>query len=100
MTLIHKTPGAFTVATQTGAADTEVNDAATGVLRSYQQKLIDGMVVQPNDRKLMLDATTVTSAPDTTDEVDIGGTRFQIVKVRTFAPAGVVIAYDCQVRGL
>jgi hypothetical protein len=100
VTVVHRVPGTFDPATQTGTADTETLEVTRGILRGYEQRLINDQTVQPNDRRALLDPAGLTSMPDTTDQLEIASVRFQIVRVRTFAPGLEVFAYDCQVRGL
>jgi hypothetical protein len=55
---------------------------------------VDGTIVRMGDRRLLVTADGATGTPAVGDFVD----GHKIVNVRTFAPNGVVVAWDCQVR--
>lgn len=100
LTLVHITPGAFDADTQEAAAATESEEAFIGIVRNYDQRLIDGRTVLVSDRTVLVDPSTVSSAPSGLDQIEIDSVRHQIVNVRTIDPSGDVLAYDCQIRGI
>ena len=60
-------------------------------------------LVQAGGRRLLLspfasDGTMLT-APMVGDTVTIAGTTYEVSSVSTFAPAGAVIFYECNIRG-
>ena len=102
VTLVHRTLGAPNAATLRPAAVTETNDGTTGVVRSFSHRQVDGVNVRATDRRVLLEPTALTSAPDPDDHLilDATGERVAILNVRAFSPSGSVCAYDCHVRAL
>lgn len=100
VTLVRRTQPAGSLATQSASAATEVEEATLGLVRQFRLDKIDGTVIQPDDRKVLLDPSSLTVAPQGKDELEIGGVRFEVIGVRIFAPEGAALAYDCHVRGM
>lgn len=101
VTLVRRTTGAANASTLRAGAATASNIATTGVVRSYSHREADGVTIRIGDRKVLLDPAPLGGIPpDADDHLVIGSTTVPIISVRTFAPAGTPLAYDCQVRGL
>lgn len=91
--------------TQTASApanpwDTDVStDTATQIpamVSDYPQSMIDGTLIQQDDRRVMLAATG--PQPSTADTLTIGGKVHRIISVRSTTPSGVPLYYECQAR--
>lgn len=75
-----------------------------GVFINFSTEEIDGTNVLATDRKLLIDAGSLSSIPAVGDMVSgsvvqgkvVGGSK--IMSVRDFVPNGVTVAYTCQVR--
>jgi len=76
----------------------------TGVFINYNQEEIDATTVLSTDKKLLIDADSLSTIPAVGDIVQgtvvqdqvQGG--FKIESIREIAPNGSVVAYTCQVR--
>ena len=65
-----------------------------GVFIYFDHTNFDGTIVRAGDRRLLITATGATGTPAVGDIV----AGHKIVNVRTFAPEGTIVAWDCQVR--
>lgn len=99
VTVVHRTPGALDFDSQSVAAFAESSESTLGLVRQWQLDKIDGQIVQVNDRRVLLDPSSLAATPTGSDELEIDSQRYEIVAVRIFAPEGEVIAYDCHIRG-
>ncbi len=76
----------------------------TGVFINFDNKEVDGATVLVTDKKLLIDADSLSAIPAVGDIVQgslvngqiKGGSK--IMSVREIAPRGSVVAYTCQVR--
>lgn len=75
------------------ATSTPLDISVRGVFIYRDQMNADGTVIRGADRRLLITATGATGTPAVGDTVD--GTK--ISHVRTFAPNGTVVAWDCKV---
>lgn len=90
---------AVTITRRTGSGTVNTS----GLSQAYRSDEIDGTVIQRGDQKMMLSALDEdgeafdTPAPD--DRlVDAAGDPWRIKAVDPFAPAGLAIYYDLQLR--
>jgi len=79
-------------------ADTSAITATVvaGNVQMYPRAIIDGTLIQTDDRKVMLAATG--PRPTTADRLRIGGVEHKIINVDELAPQRVPIYYIVQVR--
>jgi hypothetical protein len=102
ITLKKQTPGAYNVST--GAATvTETTQNAWGAVFDYGAKQIDGTLITAKDKNLLLSAFTTAgallTAPVLNDKVVIGGVTYTIKEpLKTIAPGGTTVIYDCNIR--
>lgn len=78
------------------AAGTETTFDLTGNVQSYPRSMIDGTLIQTDDRRVMVSATG--EVPTTADKLRIGSTDYQIISVNEKAPQGVPLYFEVQVR--
>lgn len=67
-----------------------------GVALNYNKSEIDGELVQMNDIKFIMEATT--TAPVIGDTTTIDGEIYRAMAVKPLSPAGVVVIYQVQLR--
>ena len=79
----------------TRGTDTLVETSLTCIVTDFTSDEIDGTLVQANDRLVTADASVVIDAEKV---LKIGGTTYNIVKVRKVDFAGVVVGYKIQAR--
>lgn len=79
-----------------GAAETA--QSVRGVFLSYEQKHVDGTLVQAGDQKVYIPAAGLASPPALKGEVRAGAERWRIERVAPLAPNGRPILYELQVR--
>ena len=94
LTLTRQVGGAYDSQTGTVSGGTPTPFNFRGVFINYDDKHIDGTLVLRGDRRLLMQARGMTTAPALGDV--IAGHR--VIDVRPVAPNGVAIAYSCQVR--
>lgn len=77
-------------------ASTDTATQIPALVRDYPQSMIDGTLIQQNDRRVMIAATGPT--PSTADTLTIGGVVHRIINVRSTTPSGVPLYYEVQAR--
>ena len=108
VTLTKQTAGSYDPST--GAATvTTTTQTGTGAVFEYDTKQAGiynapGSLVKVGDKQLLLSAFNssgaVLTAPQVNDTVTIGGIVYTITQVRSLAPAGTVVLFDCNIRGV
>jgi len=96
--------GAFSITlvragTQTNPSDTPGAGATfilTGNVMGYPRSMIDGTLIQYEDRRVMISATG--ERPTTADKLRIDDKDYQIIMVDDVAPQGVPLYYEVQAR--
>lgn len=84
--------------TTTGAiAESESNSTIKGVLSDVASREVNELV-QAGDKRLMIAATAVTTAPKTKDRIVISSVVHQIIQVNTIEQANTAIAYELILR--
>lgn len=73
--------------------------AATGVMLEYEQRDVDGSLIQQGDQRVYL-SPDLAVTPETGDTLSLNGSLFTVVVSRALAPAGKVVLHDVQVRGV
>lgn len=98
-TLIKMTQGARTPGNLSGGMNqTFANYAARGFVEGYAAHLIDGSVIQINDRKISLLGKSIAGGqiPATGDRIVIEGATYDVIGVPERDPDGAM--YICQCR--
>ena len=74
---------------------TETDTAVTGVLGNYNDGLMDGTLIQKDDKYVLLDSSV---NPTEADKIVIDGVVFSIAAVNTINPGGTKVFHKLQVR--
>ena len=103
LTLTRQSAGNYDPATGSSTVTTSTQ-TGTGAIFDYGNKNIDGTLIKQGDKNLLLSAFktdgTDLTAPILNDTVtDVNGIIYTIVEpLKTIAPAGIAIMYDCNLR--
>jgi hypothetical protein len=90
------TAGAYN--TTTGAsAETTTDTTVRGVLEDVRRSEVNDLV-QQGDKRLIIAAADVASAPTTADRVIISNRSLQIIEVRTIEQDNTAITYELILR--
>lgn len=84
---------------QTNPWDTPGSEATfeiAGNMQRYPRSMIDGTLIQSEDRRVMLSATG--EVPVTSDKLRIDGTDYRIISVSEVSPQGVPLYFELQAR--
>jgi len=95
-TIRRVTVGAYNTATGT-ASETIVDTAVRGVLEDVNLREVNDLI-QAGDKRLLIAAADVASAPTTADEVLIGAITHQVITVRTIEQDNTAITYELILR--
>lgn len=98
---IHKpsTGGGYVPGVGVVPAEPGQDFAGVGALLGYKQSQIDGQSILQGDQRLLL-APQIAAAPVTGDTVTPQGKTYNVIAVERVAPAGVVVLYKLQLRGV
>jgi len=88
--------GAYDPATGTSSS-TVTAQTGIGAIFEYENKNIDGVLIQKGDKQVILSPVGIT-APKLNDVINIGGISHTIINVGTISPAGTICLYDLNVR--
>lgn len=98
ITLLHKAPPGPFVPGQP-VAPTVLDYPGTGALFGYKQSDIDGTLIKHSDQRLLL-APQIDVEPKVGDAVAVSGKTYSVLRVEVVAPAGLVVLYKLQLRGV
>lgn len=96
-TLIKRAEGDYNPETGSNTI-TETSYSVKAVLLNYKFNETNtvGSLIQAKDRKVIMQATTVT--PDVSDTFTISGVTYRIINVKTLNPAGTSVIHELHVR--
>jgi hypothetical protein len=77
-------------------ADEPTESQLPAMVQSYPQSMIDGTLIQQNDRRVMLAANGLK--PSTSHKLQIGSVVYRILSVKEVSPSGVALYYELQAR--
>lgn len=80
------------------ATDLTSQTDVKGVFTHYEEKYIDGTVIQRGDQKVLISAIGVTFPPNLTGYVKRGADKWNIVKIEPLTPGDLNIIFKIQVR--
>ena len=95
--------GTYSGVTRSYTGETTTPTAVTGVVTEYDERHVDGSVVQAGDLKIELSAAPLVDAaivPEPDDYIERGGTRYRVMTVRVRKAQGGLMSYRLQVRGV
>jgi hypothetical protein len=72
--------------------------SASGVEFEYNQREVDGSLIQRGDRRVLI-APSLGTTPKSGDVITLGAYRLEVVESRPLQPAGVVVLHEVQARG-
>lgn len=98
ITLIHKNQGSYNSATDSISGQSSSSETVSAVFTEYDQKDIDGTLIKAGDKRAMISASGIASAPDTADQVTDGSLKYSIISVSTIQPGGTPLIYYLQLR--
>jgi len=76
-----------------------VTSPATFAVLDYEARQVDGTRIRATDKRVLIAMTGLTLDPGLTDTlVEADGSRFKLVDLRPFRPAGVTVYIEAQVR--
>lgn len=96
ITIRTNTPGSYDTDTGTTALTT-VDTVGNGCVFDYGTNAIDGTLIVLGDKQLLLSPVGM-SEPGIDDLAIVGGVTWRITKVKSIAPAGVAVLFDCNLR--
>lgn len=98
VTIGRNTAGAYDTSTGSATVTTESEDGTAAVFDySPSQRFRAGGLILDGDKHLLLSSVGI-SEPRPGDIVTIGSVDWAIITVKTTAPAGTAVLYECQVR--
>lgn len=102
VTLTSNVAGTYDAATGTSTITTSTQSIYAAVF-DYGAKQIDGTLIKMGDKQLLVSALNTSgatiTAPVVNDTVTVDGVVYTIVgPIKTIAPAGTVVMYDCNIR--
>jgi hypothetical protein len=95
-TIRSVTVGAYNTTTG-AAAETTTDTTVRGVLEDVRRSEVNDLV-QQGDKRLMIAAADLASAPTTADRVIISSRSLQIIEVRTIEQDNTAITYELILR--
>ena len=99
VTLSHVADTVADAARPWEVADNDTDETVTAVQVAYESREIDGTVILHQDRRYIIAASGMTSAPVPDDKL-VDGDEFRVINVETLAPkpGAADIIYTVQVR--
>jgi hypothetical protein len=88
--------GAYNPTTGT-VSETTTDTTVRGVLEDVNLREVNDLI-QAGDKRLLIAAADISSAPTTADEVLISGTTHQVIEVRTIEQDNTPITYELILR--
>jgi len=95
-TIRRVTPGAYNTTTGT-VSETTTDTAVRGVLEDVNLREVNDLI-QATDKRLLIAAADISSAPTTADEVLIDGITYQVIRVITIEQDNTPITYELILR--
>lgn len=75
------------------------NIPGTAAVFGYKQSAIDGTQIRQGDQRMLL-APQIAEEPVKGDTVTAGGKTYNVMNMERVAPAGIVVLYKLQLRGV
>ena len=97
LTLRRVSVSSYDPTTSKATASTS-NTSCVGAILQYKNFEAGGTQVQTGDRKIVLDAVSITARPSIGDMVIAGSEKYKIVGVQVIEKGGAACVYICQGR--
>lgn len=78
----------------------ETSYTCFGLILEYDAREIDGIVIKRDDRKIMVASESLSTAPTTSDVIEVGSVSYSIQNIASLAPSNDPIMYTLQVRNV
>lgn len=74
--------------------------SCTFIVSNYNQRFINGTTIKAEDKQIFIAAASLPDdiLPSAGDLIEVGGTTYSVIAVRSVSPAGIPLAYDVQGR--
>ena len=96
VTIRRVTTGAYN--TTTGSiAETTADTVVKGLMEDVNAREVNELI-QADDRRLTIAASSLTYTPTTADRIVSGGVNYQVIRVNTVSQSGVAINYILYLR--
>lgn len=95
-TIRRVTPGVYNPTTGT-VSEATADTAVRGVLQDVNLREVNELI-QAGDKRLLIAAADLTSAPTTADRVLIGSVTHQVIQVQTIEQDNTAITYELILR--
>jgi hypothetical protein len=89
--------GGYDEDTDTYSEETTSDETVKAVITGYKAMEVDGDLIQRDDKKILIAASAITSAP-TTEKQIVDGSVYAIVSVKEIKPADTAVLYEIQAR--
>jgi len=104
VSISHVIPGTYDPTTGGLTGGSTSVQTGTGAVFEYGNKNIDGTLIKVGDKQLLLSALktdgTELVPPVVNDTVTIGGTVYTITQIKPLSPAGTIVLFDANLRGV
>lgn len=99
VTFTRQVAGTIDPITGIGTAGAPITFTGFGLVFDYDQRLADGVQIQAQDKRLLLEpALSGGNLPAIDDVVTTANGNYTVVHVAPLAPDGTVVKYDVQLR--
>lgn len=97
VTFTRAVSGTIDPITGEGTAGTPITFTGFGLVFDYEKRLVDGVQIQSQDKRLLLEPGVV-QIPAIDDVATTVNGNFTVVNVSPLNPDGTVVKYDVQLR--
>lgn len=99
VTFTRAVAGTVDPITGSGTSGTPITFTGYGLVFDYASTLVDGVQIQSQDKRLLLEPNlTGGNVPKIDDVVTTANGNFTALRVEPLSPAGTVVKYDVQLR--
>ena len=96
-----KTPSSeqqYDPSTDTFTEGTDSEEQVKALFTQFAKKDIDGEMIQAQDKRVLIAASSVTNVPGTDGKIKDGAQTYRVINVDTVQPGDTPILYMVQVR--
>jgi len=90
--------GTFDPDTFTFVEGSTENNSVKGLFTNFRAQDVDGTTIKREDKRVLIAATSLDSAPTPSDVIIDGDVEYEIINCDTLMPGDVPILYMVQVR--
>jgi hypothetical protein len=74
------------------------DETVQAVIEDFRERDVDGTIVQAGDRRYLIAAKDVTTAPTTASRIVDGSDELEVVNVEPIAPGGTTVVWRLHAR--